>query len=62
MERRGHIGLAGAIVVLAAGGVVATATGAAAAAPAPAAAYNKACGTGYKVVNRIDIGKLGRPT
>ncbi|WP_372459831.1 spore-associated protein A [Streptomyces anatolicus] len=54
--------IAGAAVALAAGGVLVTATGAAAApakAPAATAAYNKACGTGYKVVNQIDLGKVG---
>ncbi|MEV0258550.1 spore-associated protein A [Streptomyces sp. NPDC050732] len=59
MERRGYIRMAGAAVTLAAGGVMAMAPGAAAATPAPAAAYNKACGTGYKVVNQVDIGKVG---
>ncbi|MFF1380635.1 spore-associated protein A [Streptomyces sp. NPDC058308] len=54
--------IVGAAVALAAGGVMVTATGAAAApaeAPAAVAAYNKACGTGYKVVNQIDIGRAG---
>ncbi|WP_447042266.1 spore-associated protein A [Streptomyces sp. DSM 118878] len=51
--------IAGAAVALAAGGVMTTATGAAAVAPTPAAAYNKVCGTGYKVVNHIDVGKAG---
>ncbi|MFK4070224.1 spore-associated protein A [Streptomyces sp. NPDC029674] len=51
--------MAGAAVTLAAGGVLAMAPGAAAASPTPAAAYNKACGTGYKVVNQVNIGKAG---
>ncbi|MEV7192788.1 spore-associated protein A [Streptomyces sp. NPDC093510] len=59
MERRGYIGTAGVVVALAAGSVMGTATGAAAAAPAAAAAYNKVCGSGYKVVNQIDIGQVG---
>ncbi|WP_404827706.1 spore-associated protein A [Streptomyces aureocirculatus] len=50
---------AGAAVTLAAGGVMAMAPGVAAATPTPAAAYNKACGTGYKVVNQVNIGKAG---
>lgn len=59
MERRGYLRMVGAAVALAAGGVMVTATGAAAAPAKAAAAYNKACGTGYKVVNHIDIGKAG---
>ncbi|WP_414930966.1 spore-associated protein A [Streptomyces sp. Je 1-369] len=51
--------MAGVAVTLAAGSVMVMAPGVAAAPPAPAAAYNKACGTGYKVVNQINIGKAG---
>ncbi|MFI1676389.1 spore-associated protein A [Streptomyces sp. NPDC020607] len=51
--------MAGVAVTLAAGSVMVMAPGVAAAPPTPAAAYNKACGTGYKVVNQINIGKAG---
>ncbi len=59
MKHRGHIRTAAvAAVAVTAGGVMFTSAGTAAAAT-PAAPYNKACGTGYKVVNQINIGRAG---